>query len=124
MSHDPKLKSAMAEINFILTKYDLGGHVSLVSETDSEYLLKIDPSWSCAKLSERGVKIVAREKDFGSAQKRDEVFAATVHLLLQIGDLGLQAKFFSSEIRDHLEKLARYATHSVEIEDKNKPLLQ
>lgn len=50
MKYSPKLKKAMEEIKAILDQYDIAGAVILHTPGFTEYLNKIDPSYSCAKM--------------------------------------------------------------------------
>lgn len=112
MNHDPKLKEAMTKIEDLMKEYDIGGYVSLVSPTHSEFMLHIDPMWSCAFFEEPGkVRFKATEKDYGSKEARDRAMELTVHMILQIRDLGAQAFMFGEE----LEKLLKT---KMEIEHK------
>lgn len=47
MQYSPKLKTAMEEIKAILAKHDIGAMVVLHTPGHSEFLNKIDPSYSC-----------------------------------------------------------------------------
>lgn len=101
---DPKLKEAMKKIEDVMREYDIGGHISLVSPTHSEYMLCISPSWSCVQFEDEHVRFKATEEKYGSKQARNEAAELTVHLLLQIRDLGAQAFHFSEAIHEYLSK--------------------
>lgn len=47
MQYSPKLKAAMEEIKTILAKYDIGAMVVLHTPRHSEFLNKLNPSYSC-----------------------------------------------------------------------------
>jgi hypothetical protein len=65
MQYSPKLKKAMEEIKAILKKHDVGGVVILHTPGHSEYLHKLDPSYSCAKVDGNEVRIRAKlQEDF------------------------------------------------------------
>jgi hypothetical protein len=106
-SFDPNLKDAMEEIKDLLKRYDIGGYVSLVSPTHSEFLLVISPLWSCAHFEtlpngERQVRFRATEKQYGSKEARDKAIEVTTHLFMQIRDLGGQAFMFGDMMHDQL----------------------
>jgi len=66
MQYSPKLKTAAKEIDEILKKHDIGAFVVLHTPGHSEYLMNIDPSYSCAKWEENGLlKLRAKAEDFG-----------------------------------------------------------
>lgn len=48
---DPTVLKALAEIKEVFKKYDLGGHVVVTSQNNTEFELKI-PSWSCLLVDE------------------------------------------------------------------------
>lgn len=65
MQYHPKLKVAMQEIKDILIKHDIAGLVALHTPGFSEYLMKVNPSYSCAKFEDMGegksgIRILAR----------------------------------------------------------------
>ena len=81
MEHSPHLKKAMVEIKEVLDKYDIAGIVAIHAPGFSEYLVKIDPSYSCAKPVEGGIRIRAKVSDFqGDLGKRDLKLAATSNM--------------------------------------------
>ena len=53
-SYDPKLRVAIAEIENILKKHDIGGMVALFSEDHAEFKMSIEPSWSLARFIRDG----------------------------------------------------------------------
>jgi hypothetical protein len=90
MQYSPKLKNAMSEIKDILVKYDIAGLVVLHTdgygdnEGFGEYLLKIDPSYSVAKLEDsETVRFKARLKEDFNGNKRlmEYKLAATANML-------------------------------------------
>jgi hypothetical protein len=110
MSHDPKLKEAMAEIKNVLNKHDLAGQVTLVSKTHSEFYWKIDPTWSCAKPepAESGkvaIRFRATKKDIPDKEERRKLAELTLHLLCQIRDLNAQNFMVFDELLNQLGKV-------------------
>lgn len=110
---DPKLKQAMAEIEAVCKKYDIGGFSVLVSKTHSEFQFELEPSWSAAKFLDKengvlAVKSTAAENGADLSRKRTEL---TAHLILQIQDLcalGFQ----------HMEQVATALRSKLEIEHR------
>lgn len=78
MQYSPKLKNAMEEIKLIIDKYDIAACVVLHTPGFSEFLNKIDPSYSCAKIKllpdgTEGVHFKANAKELsGGAAERDQ----------------------------------------------------
>jgi hypothetical protein len=93
---DPKLKTAMAEIFTILKRHDLGGTVTLVSPTHSEFRVREDPSWSCCTIeNESEVRFQARRADFKTKEEWHRTIQLTAHLVAQIRDFaGVTFKAF------------------------------
>jgi hypothetical protein len=52
MKFDPKLKKAMNEIMDVLNKYDINGSIVLHSPGFGEHFMKVDASYSCAKVEQ------------------------------------------------------------------------
>ena len=67
MNFSPKLKRVMAEIKSILDDNDLAGVVVLHTEQHgqffSEFMLKLNPSKSCAIVESGEIKIKAKRED-------------------------------------------------------------
>lgn len=91
---DPKLKEAMAEIFGVLNKHDIGGQVTLVSQTHAEFRIKVDPKWSCAKEEYNskgvGIRFRVQKADIPDKEERRLRAEQTLHLLCQIRDLNAQ----------------------------------
>lgn len=83
MQYSPKLKIAMEEIKAVLKKHDIAGAVVLHTPGHSEFLMKIDPSWSCAKI-ERG-QIIVRNIGFSRAKKK-KTAEDTVNMVCLMGE--------------------------------------
>jgi len=65
MQYSPKLKKAMEEIKLVLAKYDIAGFVVIHTPGNSEYFIKIDPTYSCAKFEGDMVRIKAKLSEYG-----------------------------------------------------------
>lgn len=63
MQYHPKLKKAIAEIKTILDREDIAGCVILHAPQFSEFLLKIDPSYSCARFEGDHLRVKAKLKE-------------------------------------------------------------
>lgn len=54
MQYSPKLKTAMEEIKAVLKKHDIAAFILLHTPGFTEYLNKLDPTYSCAFLTADG----------------------------------------------------------------------
>lgn len=75
----------MAEINEILKKYDIAGVITLHTPGHSEYLLKLDPSYSCATLTSDGIRLKATEAMYGK-KKRDQMLDDTANMVVCLAE--------------------------------------
>ena len=93
---DPKLKAAMAEIKAVLRKHDIAGCINLASATHTEYLMEIDPSWSCAffEWDENdkmlGIRFRSLSKDYKSKKEQRKHQEDTLGMLLGFHDMNLK----------------------------------
>ena len=88
MKYSPKLKNAMEEIKEVLRKHDIAGVVVLHSPGFGEFLLKVNPSYSCASIDELNgmMKFRAKREDFNNeAEMRNRVEDTSnmIHVLCQ-----------------------------------------
>jgi hypothetical protein len=83
MQYSPKLKMAMEEIKAILKKHDIAGMVILHTPGFTEYLNKIDPSYSILKIKDgEGFSFNAHSNHFGGdKEKRDKAAADTRNMI-------------------------------------------
>lgn len=105
MPYDPKLKEAAAEIKAILNKHDIAGYISLMSESHSEFLMEIDPPWSCVQWEDKSngkLRIKASKEMYGD--KQDHVISSTAHMIFQMRDLCAQGFSFSEALTKKLEE--------------------
>lgn len=59
----PKLRQAMNEIEMILEKHDIAGMIVLHTPGHSVFRVKIDPSYSVARLVSNGIRLKTNPKD-------------------------------------------------------------
>lgn len=98
----------MERIKAILKEYDIAGSVVLHTPGFSEYFLKINPSYSCAKQEGDGLRIVAKLSDFnGDKQARDKKLEDTVNMISHLADTNgatsLQMYNVMDELKKHLD---------------------
>ena len=100
---DPKLKEAAAEISGILKKHDIAGYVMLMSETHSEFMFKLDPTWSACIVEDNTVRIRAKEKELGSKEAVHRKAESTAHMLCQMKDLSAYGFKVSDQLISAME---------------------
>lgn len=72
----------MEEIKDILSREDIAGVVILHEPGAVEYLVKIDPTYSCAKLKDGKLLMKTKADEFGGDKsKRNKVIADTANML-------------------------------------------
>lgn len=117
---DPRLQAAMSEILGVFKKYDIGGHVTLVSKTHAQYAFVFDPSWSAIKpRGDVGVRLRATAEDFGGDKAaRNKAIELSAHLLFQVRDMSLQSARQCQSLIEPLQAIVpidheSYAGHEV-----------
>lgn len=65
MQYSPKLKQAMEEIKSILAKHDIGAMVVLHTPGHSEFLNKLNPSYSCIIQTGDNIRFRSKLADYG-----------------------------------------------------------
>ena len=90
MQYSPKLKRAIGEIKQIMGKYDIAGLVILHTPGFSEYLLKIDTTYSCAKIEGDQLRVKAKLKeDFnGNKAAMEQSLKDTSNMLHHLSETG------------------------------------
>ncbi len=97
----PKLKEAMAEINAILVKHDIAGAIVLHEVGFSEFLFKIDPTYSCCFFEGNMLRVKAKAADYaGGASERNQKIADTSNMLHHLSETG-------SHIRETIVELSK-----------------
>lgn len=69
MQYSPKLKKAMEEIKAIMDKHDIGGWVIIHTPGHSEFLNKLNPSYSCIQINGNHVRFKSKLADYGGDKK-------------------------------------------------------
>jgi len=86
--YDPKLRKVMNQISDILTENDICAFISLQSDTHVEFLLKMDASWSVARVEPpNGIRIRSKKEDFESKEEQHRQTEATVGMIMSFKDL-------------------------------------
>jgi hypothetical protein len=88
-NYSPKLREAMARIIAILNEQDIAGYVVLHEPGFAEYLLAVEPSWSCLRMiGEVGIRLRSKLEDYGGDKERQHLeIEATTNLLRHLADL-------------------------------------
>lgn len=69
MQYSPKLKTAMEEIKAILAKHDIGAMIVLHTPGHSEFLNKLNPSYSCIIQTGDQIRFKSKLADYGGDKK-------------------------------------------------------
>jgi hypothetical protein len=69
MQYSPKLKTAMEEIKAILAKHDIGAMVVLHTPGYSEFLNKLNPSYSCIIQTGDEIRFKSKLADYNGDKK-------------------------------------------------------
>ncbi len=80
----------MERVKAIMKEYDIAGTVILHTPGFSEFLIKIDPSYSCARLNGDELRIRAKlQEDFGGDKEAwNKKIEDTVNMIDHLGDVG------------------------------------
>lgn len=82
MQYSPKLKVAMAEINAIIEKHDIGGMVILHEPGFAEFKLNLSPSYSAVKTNGDEIRLKSNAEMFGGdKEKQMKVLEDSINLL-------------------------------------------
>lgn len=101
MQYSPKLKKAMEQIKAILKEHDIAAMVVLHTPGHSEYVIRIDPSYSCAKFEgEDRIRVKAKLKEDFAGDKNawEQTLSDTSNMLSLIGEVGARVSMSILEI--------------------------
>lgn len=109
MSHDPKLKEAMTEIEALCDKYDIGAFVALVSKSHAEYRYHL-PTWTGLSW-EKGADgkllgIRVRLKGPAIDQATKELADLTGHFIFSVRDIAAVTFDYMRRFTEELQKNA------------------
>lgn len=106
MQYSPKLKMAMDEIKEVLKKHDIAASVVLHTPGWSEYLLRIDTSYSCAAISEKGIRLKAKAEDFGGdVDLMSRTLSNTANMLHNLHKVGLHNSTALGQVSKQVDML-------------------
>lgn len=89
MQYSPKLKRAIQEIKDILSREDIAGVVIVHEPGFSEFLVKVDPTYSCAKIQDGQLRVKSKKEDFKeNPAMREKVVQNTANMLHMLGTNG------------------------------------
>lgn len=100
---DPMLKAAMEEIYAVLNKYDIGGTITLTSKTHSEYAVHF-PDWAIFKFVGDYIHILCQREDYDTDEEQQAQVLASVHMILQMGDIAERVVYMADTVRKTLEE--------------------
>lgn len=106
-----RLTKIAQEVEQILAKHDVTGHLCLVSESMSHFLYKLDASWSAASIEENRVNLkCTKEQGYTPEQVAKRVRVTVQMLAAMLHLLQNDAKNFAAIL---LELSAKYDILSV-----------
>ncbi len=96
----------MERIKAILKEYDLGASIVLHTPGFSEFLLKVDPSYSCVKTNGDEIRIKTRlQEDYNGDKKlRDKAIEDSVNMIGHFGDVNGKTALMFFELMDRIKK--------------------
>ena len=105
MQFSPKLKVAAEEIKAILKKHDIAAAIVLHTPGNAEFVLEIEPSYSCAKKLSNGVHFKAKKEDYNDELKRNQVVCDTVNMFSLLSEVTAQNAMNLITVAEQLEKI-------------------
>lgn len=89
MTHSDKLKQARAEIEAVMERYDIAGHVVLHEPGFGEVFARLTPSYSqLHPLGPRGLyRLRSKREDYANREEQASDLEATVNMLQILADL-------------------------------------
>lgn len=96
----------MKEIAAVVEKYDVGALVVLHLPGHSEWMTKLNPSYSCARFTDGGIRIRAKAEDFGGDTKqRDQKLTDTANMLMHLSTIGGEQALIIGQVSKAVDKL-------------------
>lgn len=89
MQYSPKLKRAIQEIKDILSREDIAGVIILHEPGFSEFLVKLNPTYYCARIMDGQLKVKSKKNDFReNPAMRERIVSNTANMLHMLGTNG------------------------------------
>jgi hypothetical protein len=106
MNYSPKLKTAMERIKAILKEYDIAAQVILHTPGFSEYLTKVEASYSCAKFEGDFLRVKAKlQEDFdGDKVAQIQKLTDTVNMITHFKDVNANMFLGMDKLLGELQK--------------------
>ena len=117
MQISPKLNTAVEEISAILKKHDVAAVFVLHTPGFSEYIFKIDPSYSCAKVTNNRLEVKMKLEHYNNdGNLRDQFAKDTLnminHLTEVTGMMTMQLVNASKVIEEQIETTGDNGGHT------------
>lgn len=103
MQYSPKLKTAMEKIKQILADADIAALIVLHTPGHSEYLYRIDTSYSCAKIEGDRLRIKTNPAD--NKNRKQMSVADTYNMFTHFSDMGGNLALNSAKALEMLDKV-------------------
>jgi len=88
LPYSPKLRKAIDEIKGVLDKYDIAGLIVLHEPNHGEFLLNINPSYSCISFQADGLRI--NTKPFESTESKNEAVKNTCNMTSSLFEMAFK----------------------------------
>lgn len=109
MQYSPKLKQAAEEIKKILERHDIAGSIVIHTPGHSEYVSKLDTSYSCAYFEGDMIRIRAKlQEDFnGDKELWTQRVQDTVNMIHHLGNTSRNVSLSFFALEDKLKETVK-----------------
>lgn len=105
MQYSPKLKNAAEEIKAILKKYDIAGAIALHTPGNTEFVLELTPSYSCATVNQDHIRFKAKKEDYNDELKRHKVIEDTSNMMAGLSETVARNAMMLINVSGQLDKI-------------------
>lgn len=105
MQYSPKLKNAAEEIKAILKKYDIAGAIALHTPGNTEFVLELTPSYSCATVNQDHIRFKAKKEDYNDELKRHKVIEDTSNMMAGLSETVARNAMMLINVSEQLDKI-------------------
>lgn len=105
MQYSPKLKNAAEEIKAILKKYDIAGAIALHTPGNTEFVLELTPSYSCATVNQDHIRFKAKKEDYNDELKRHKAIEDTSNMMSGLSETVARNAMMLITVSEQLDKI-------------------
>jgi hypothetical protein len=96
-------REAMAEIQAVLEKYDLGASITVISKERAMFKYHF-PTWSCIFFEGNALRFRSKRSEYASKEAQRQVMELSAHCIMQMRDIAAQTFQMCERIGKHLQK--------------------